>query len=214
MKTFQQLRFEVESGRADDLVAAIQSKLTDGWTRKPDVELTPSQRVLSMRVFSCDERNGREAADLFLMVEESALQVANILPGIGSRLDYDQYNTILNSFLESGARGAAKKLGVREVLTPPEIDLSKYISKVDQKNLRNVVAARTASGWHQLDEDRWVEFLLSMHRKHWKLSVDDLQRWLAEELGASPGLVEELVLKYESAKELLTRYDGRNPRAA
>lgn len=63
---------------------------------------------------------------------------------------------------------------------------------------------------HQLDLERWFDFLCQMIRNKEELESGKLEQWLLEEIKWPDDIIDETILKYEEEIDLLDYYVNRS----
>jgi hypothetical protein len=118
MKAFRDLTISGTRERLIATVEEIEKALNDGWKRNKQIEeqtrprahLEPDQLVFC---FTCTTTTSRKGALLVLMSNsEDNLWLTNIVPDELGRLTPDEFNYILEEFVQKFARPAADKTGV------------------------------------------------------------------------------------------------------
>lgn len=141
--------------------------------------------------------------------EKRGVSILNIIPKIesgDSRLDYDTYNHILDSFKD---------------------DVFLYIQNLNKNTIDENSANYTMediiplsfeklNSWlkgyplstHQYDTNRWYDFVISLHQSGEELSTGILAQYLSEEYNWTEEDVAKIELRLESHLSLLEYYDN------
>ena len=148
-------------------------------------------------------------ARLFLVRDENMCKIANIVPLESGKINISEYNDILKDFLDSVVCPALQRHKFHVHTTKDRAILTDYMSQESAENLRrfSVLANKATGSSHPSDQDRWFDFILSVHRDSRAIDTSMLKRWLieVERWGSDEAL--DLVIEYEFALELLRKYD-------
>lgn len=217
MKAYRNLTI---SGSRDQLLAAaaeIEAMLIDGWARNKVYEENMSQSALLSAelcfCFSCSPTTARRGAFLALMSNRAGnLSLANIVPNERERLSCDEFNYIVEEFLEKFAKPAAARAGATINVSSGVVSIDDWFSKDTGAKLRRFLQrpGRGATS-HPEDDKLWKSFLVSAHREHATVHADLLRRWLEEDAGCDQYRALELASDYERSREILSfeeQYQG------
>jgi hypothetical protein len=209
MEVFRDLIIQGDTESLDRAMSFVEGLLTAGWTRDREIEerlqrLGPGRAV--EYCFTCSAEGRRPAANLFLTRQDSgSIHVPNIVPRSRHRLDYGEYNAILEEFYQRFVRPAADRTGVVAELTGNQVDLDHWLSPAVAEKL--VQFSRTANrgtgSSHPNDRERWNDFVLAAHQEDSTLDASTLRRWLMEVEDWAPEVADQLVIEYEYGRELL-----------
>jgi hypothetical protein len=209
MKEFRDLTI---SGTREQLVATvaeIENALSDGWKRNKQIEeegkaragLTPDQLRFC---FKCTSTASRKAALLVLMSNrEDNLWLSNIVPDETGQLTYDQFNYILEEFVQRFAGPAAAKTGVTIETSSGVVTIDNWFSAETAKKLRRFLERSHGNTSRPEDYDLWKAFLVSAHREDAKVHGDLLRRWLKEDADCDEYSADQLASEYQSSQEIL-----------
>jgi hypothetical protein len=141
----------------------------------------------------------------------SWLYVSNIVPIGAQQLTVDQYNNILREFETRFAKPAAGLLGVRVELSSAEQSLEDWLSPQSAGLLRAFSrgANKSTGSGHPMDRERWLNFLIALHRSGEDPNIGLIERWLVEEERWRDETTSRLLSEYEFARDLLSRFDPR-----
>lgn len=134
--------------------------------------------------------------------------VTNVVPTVNGQLTKDQYNQAILDFYDRHVR---EHEGPDLVVSPPrgEEDLSEYMGAEGIELLRKFsdLANKGTGTGHPLDAQRWRSFVIWCHLNEVDLPSHILRGALEEEFGWHEEGADELVGKFETARELLEQYD-------
>lgn len=152
---------------------------------------------------------GRAGLSLF-QKDGDTWYVPNIVPLDSSQLSHNQYNKILENFLETIVRPSIAGLPVTAELTGDVLFLKDVVGEEVASLLHkfSVLANKSTGSAHPSDRNRWFDFLIAVQRKHISLNTDLLIHSLMEE-GWSEDRAHDLAIEYEFAIGLLDYKEGR-----
>ncbi len=199
-------------GSTDQLAAVVDEidrSLADGWSRDRETEERMRAKAVTARppfCFACSEATGRPAATVF--VAEKAprtLYVSNVVPQGPGELSHGQYNAIIAEFHDRFVRPAAQRVGAEVELTATEAELERWLSHETAEKLRtfSACANKSTGSAHPLDQQRWMDFILSAAREQSRLDAMTLRRWLIETGDWPPEVADELASEYHFGKDIL-----------
>jgi hypothetical protein len=207
MKEYRDLTI---SGSREVLVATIaeiERTLSDGWSRNQQLEeqgraragLTSNQLRFC---FTCTPTKSRKGAALALTSNsEENLSLSNIVPDELGQLTYDEFNDILEEFLQSFARPAAAKTGATIETSNGVVTIEDWFSKETADKLRRFLDSTHGITIHPDGHKRWMEFLVAAQREGAKAHGDLLRRWLVEDAGCLEYRAQELASEYQTIQD-------------
>jgi hypothetical protein len=152
------------------------------------------------------------SATLWLWSQSDGYKVTNIVPANAGKLDYSEYNAILEDFEQRVASPAAQQTGFQIETTSSQQSIEDWIPQKAAETLRRFsrTANKSTGSGHPLDRERWFKFLIEAHSDNGQLDTELLARWLVEVEGWSDEQATELAMEYEFGLGLLTEYDRHN----
>jgi hypothetical protein len=137
------------------------------------------------------------------------IKVVNIRPDSGGQLSIEEYNHILDEFIEA-ATPIAHQHGLEAETVSAHTDLSRWASPTVIKALVafSSTANRSTGHGHPMDYERWARFVILAHREGSSLDVSTLERYLVEELHWDDSMVDKLGTSYESSRKILEANDN------
>lgn len=211
MKVFRDLYIKLNGASIEELIEQFTERCGDHWHRALDREKDAGS--MGEKAFSFEHTAGDclERAGLSLFQKEGdTWYVPNIIPLDSSQLSHEQYNRILENFLESIVRPSITCLPVTAELTGDVLFLKDVVGEDVAALLHtfSVLANKSTGSAHPCDRNRWFDFLLAVQRKHISLNTDLLIHSLMEE-GWSEERAHDLAIEYEFAIGLLDYKEGR-----
>lgn len=211
MKVFRDLYIRLNGARIEDLMEQFTAQCGDHWHRALDREKDAGSMGEKAFSFEHTAGDGLERAGLSLFQKEgNTWYVPNIIPLDSSQLSHDQYNKILENFLDTIVRPSIAALQVTAELTGDVLFLKDVVGEDVAALLHSfsVLANKSTGSAHPCDRNRWFDFLIAVQRKHISLDTDLLIHSLMEE-GWSEDRAHDLAIEYEFAIGLLDYKEGR-----
>ena len=161
-------------------------------------------------VFERYESDGIDAVILSLWSYDDGFKVMNIVPREVGSLGEHRYNVALRDFLNQVANPAAKSAGFKVEVSPAEQGLDDWLELVAANALRQFSGAanKSTGSSHPADRQRWLLFLIAVHRDRSSLDTEILTRWFIEAEHWPPDIAQGLVSQYEFALDLLRKFDA------
>ncbi|BDV42687.1 hypothetical protein GURASL_16100 [Geotalea uraniireducens] len=211
MKVFRDLYIRLNGARIKDLIEQFTAQCGDHWHRALDREKDAGSMGEKAFSFEHTAGDGLERAGLSLFQKEGdTWYVPNIIPLDSSQLSHDQYNKILENFLDTIVRPSIAGLPVTAELSGDVVFLKDVVGEDVAVLLHNfsVLANKSTGSAHPCDRNRWFDFLIAVQRKHISLDTDLLIHSLMED-GWSEDRAHDLAIEYEFAIGLLDYKEGK-----
>lgn len=212
IEVFQDLRIEGPIERRADLRSELIASVDTPWR----IDLEKSEQVArnagtteDVILFRCEGNAHHPPAGLTLWGTGDGYYVPNIVPMETGWLTYSQYNAVLVDFVECVLEPVAAKCGFLVKITKPNQDVDDWLSSDAAAKLRRFSgsANKSTGASHPMDERRWFDFVVAVHRNSEKLAGDRLARWLHEAEGWDEETAHELAGDFENSLSLLSHYD-------
>lgn len=212
IEVFQDMALQGPIAKRPDLRAALVAAAIAPW----QVDLEKSADVAHNAVtsedvllFRCESSNDHPAAGLTLWGTDDGYYVPNIVPLTTGSLTYSEYNAVLADFIARVVEPVARLFGFAITTTEPKQVLDDWLSPDVAMKLRRFSGAanKSTGASHPMDERRWFDFLVAVHRSGDKLGADRLARWLHEAEGWDEESAHRLAGSFENALALLAHYD-------
>lgn len=211
MKVFRDLFIKLNKVSVEDLVEQFTARCGDNWHRALDREQHACSTGEMVFSFEHSAGDGLERAGLSLFQKDGdTWYVPNIVPLDSGQLSHDQYNKILENFLDTIVRPSITGLSVTAELSGDELFLKDVVGEdvVALLHKFSLLANKSTGSSHPYDRNRWFDFLIAVQRKHISLNTDLLIHSLMEE-GWSEDRAHNLAIEYEFAVGLLDYKEGR-----
>lgn len=212
LEVFQDMAIRGPIAKRHELREALIAAAIDPWR----VDLERSAEVARNAVTSEDvvlfRRNvdqDHPAAGLTLWGTKDGYYVPNIVPLDVKSLTFAQYNAVLADFIARIAAPVTAQFGFTISTTEPRQTLDDWLSPDAVLKLKRFSGAANKStrASHPMDERRWFDFLVAVHRSGDKPGADRLARWLHEVDGWDENSAHNLAGGFETAIALLAYYD-------
>ena len=176
------------------------------WSDEVARNAVTSEDVLLFRRAPGDDYPG---AGLTLWGREDGYYVPNIVPLESGNLTYAQYNAILSDFIARIVEPIAPALGFAIDASASHQTLDDWVSADTAIRLRRFSGAanKSTGASHPMDQQRWFDFIIAVHRNKDQLGTDQLARWLNEAEHWHEDTAHDLAGNFETALALLARYD-------
>lgn len=147
------------------------------------------------------------AARLVLWPKNGGYYVPNIVPASVGQLTTIEYNAVLADFADTLARPVARRFGWTVGVTSAQQGIEDWLAAEPAAALRRFSAAanKSTGAGHPMDERRWFDFILAVHRTGGDIGTDRLARWLNEAEGWDEETAHDLAGEYERGLALLGR---------
>jgi hypothetical protein len=190
-----------------DVVAALEATADQPWQRSEEYEERIGQQQFC---FLYRPSAGEFQAGLWLAPreQENVLYVTNVVPmGGTSSLSKGQYNAILAEFETDVVQPALEVLGLESELST-FVEITDWISPEAREKLKmfSIGANKSTGTTHPADRDRWLEFVLLVHREGSELPAHILEEWLVEHEWTTDQAW-EVISNFEYAQDILAAYD-------
>lgn len=155
--------------------------------------------------FHREQADGLPAASLSLWGTADGYYVPNIVPAESRKLNYEQYNAILNDFREKVLQPVARRFDFVAETTSDRQEVVAGLSPDAAMKLRAFCdnANKSTGAGHPMDQRRWFDFLIAVHRSGKTIGRDLLERWLHEVERWDEESAHELAGNYETSLALL-----------
>lgn len=138
----------------------------------------------------------------------NSIAIVNVVPmpeSGTSHIGYEVYNKLLDIFKDEVFNYIQETYHNEIKETSEEYTIEEVIPKSYQK-LNAWLSAYPLSS-HQLDTNRWYDFVISLRKTGEKLSLDDLGKYIRENYNWDEEDIEKMELRLESHLDLLEYYD-------
>jgi hypothetical protein len=182
---FSDLVLHISFDERDAAAAQLKTAASDPWSFDAERSEQMRRNAVGDRqvlAFSRAATDDLPAAGLSLWSHAEGLYVPNVVPLETGELTHAQYNAVLGDFAERVVRPVAAHAGFRIELTDGRQQLSDWIPQEAARKLRvfSAAANKSSGSSHPMDQQRWFDFILTVHRSGAHLDTDRLARWLNE----------------------------------
>jgi hypothetical protein len=210
IEVFQDMAMTGPASGRQALAAALRQSAAPPWTFDPKGSEDAERNALGDKGILIFQHNGDAhlpASRLVLWPKGEGYYVPNITPAAVGQLTVEQYNAVLSNFVEAIAKPVARQFGYLVNITSAVQDLEDWMSADAATALRRFSAAanKSTGAGHPMDERRWFDFIIAVHRVGDDVGSDRLARWLHEVEGWAEDTAHELAGEFERGLALLTR---------
>jgi hypothetical protein len=177
MKTFQDLKIKTLVS-PEKAIEEITKFLPDAWKRNKDREADLAKHLANINYCFEFQSASIGHAMLFLSPMEGMMKVPNIVPMDKIELTIDEYNRILDVFINDGIKGHFEF-----EVTKSDVELSDLIGEesVEKFYAFSRCANKSTGRAHPSDEARWFDFVMSTVRNDDFISLEELRFFLIED---------------------------------
>ncbi|MFR3727673.1 hypothetical protein [Lacrimispora sp.] len=207
MKTFKEFYLRGNGVNLKEFELNIASFVSGDWKLKSN---NPSDDDFIVFSYIGQEV---ERANVYLYLKDCdgvGYKISNIVPSEKSKLDFDEYNAILDKCVQDCILPCAEKYNLESEITSENVSLENYMSEESKKKLHafSVMANKSTGSSHPDDQRRWHDFICQTVISGDKNVTSILRRWLVEE-GWDDENATELTIEYEQGLALLEHYRNR-----
>jgi len=208
MKVYQNLALHLDDISKEDMLAKIDSLLPAMWIRDRQREGELFAKCLDEEQYAYSTKDNKDLPYARLWLVENTkgqLCVSNIVPDAMGKLTLEEYNSILNAFVDILKKDSL----IRYELTKGDVDLKDFLpTNVAAKLKRFSNAANRSTGYsHPCDFDRWLDFVTAFHMSKCERKIGWISRWLHEEEGWLIDAADDLVSQLDYAIDVLQFHD-------
>jgi hypothetical protein len=212
IEVFRDMVLKGDIAKRPELRAALIAAATPPWR----IDLERSAEVTRNTVteedvllFRCQPGDEYPAAGLTLWGTDDGYYVPNIVPLENGNLTFVQYNAVLADFIAHIVEPVAHRYDFTITTTQSIQVLEDWVSADAAIKLRRFSGAanKSTGASHPMDERRWFDFLIAIHRAGDELGPDRLARWLHEAEGWDEDTAHKLAGDFENGLALLAHYD-------
>lgn len=193
---------------------AVLNHLRRGWIHQPEREQEAMGVVdvgLSVPItLARPQTKGKVGVSLWMFQGDNGrYRVSNIVPLKQGELGITGYNEALSDFIEAVVKPAADESGLVYDVTPSLKSIDDWADQSTALVLKRFsnLANKSTGHSHPMDNERWIEFLLTAHQCSSALDSEQLRRWLSEVEKWPFDTAMELASEYDLSRSLLAKYD-------
>lgn len=212
IEMFRDMALRGPIARRPELRAALIAAAVMPWRVDLERSVEVARNAVSSQdvlLFRCEPSKNYPAAGLTLWGTEYGYYVPNIVPLEHGSLTFAQYNAVLADFIARVVGSIAGQFDFTIVTTESSQVLEDWVSADVAVKLRlfSGAANKSTGASHPMDERRWFDFLIAIHRAGDELGPDRLARWLHEVEGWDEDTAHKLAGDFENCLALLAHYD-------
>lgn len=210
INVFQDLVLSGPDASRDALAAALQQEATSPWRYDAEGSAKAERNALGDKgilIFERSVADNLPAARLVLWPQDGGYYVPNVTPVQIGELTISEYNAVLADFAEAVAKPIARRFGFTVSMTSANQNLEDWLTPEAAIALRRFSGAanKSTGASHPMDERRWFDFIIAVHRTGKRIGSDYLARWLREVEGWDERSAHNLAAEFERGIALLDR---------
>lgn len=208
MKDYQDLELILRDSSVN-LPLLLAEACSEPWSFEKDAQNISLPNIPSYRFTSSGDEESSAAWLVVVRKSKDVYYVPNLGPEKPGFFTRDEYNAVLNSFVENVVEKIPTSAGILSVRTSGTIDFSVILGENGMRLLSSFSESANRNSLHPNDRDRLYEFISFVHREQIDLDESTFKRWLIEvgrwaDIQASP-----IQSDYTVGRELLRIYDPR-----
>lgn len=193
---------------------ALLKAATDRWVhsdlKEESVRDTASRNVDDVIAFERPATESLPGVTLWMFEDDKGgYKVSNIVPIQQGQLGIEGYNAALVDFASTVVSPVIDSAGIELVLTSADQRIDDWTDIATASALKRFsgLANKATGRSHPLDEERWLDFIISAHHSGRPPDPEQLSRWLIEVEQWSDDVAQNLVSDYSMSMVLLKHYD-------
>ena len=207
---FQDMALSGPASERAALTAVLKESPAPPWRFDPEASESAERNALGDKgilIFQRSADDSLPGARLVLWPRDEGYYVPNITPAEIGELTIAQYNAVLTDFADTIAKPSARRFGYTVNIKSANQDLEDWMTPEAATALRRFSAAanKSTGAAHPMDERRWFDFILAVHRARLQVGTDRLERWLHEAEGWGEETALDLAAEFERGLALLDR---------
>ncbi len=177
--------------------------------KEVNIRDTAGGHLVDVIAFERSATEGLPGVTLWMFEDGEGYKVSNVVPINQGQLGVAGYNAALVDFASTVVSPVIKSPGIELVLTSADQTIEDWTDLATASALKRFssLANKSTGRSHPLDEERWLDFIISAHHGGRPLDPEQLSRWLIEVERWSDEIAYELTSEYSMGMELLNRYD-------
>lgn len=205
MKSFKDFYLSGSQENLQKFISSISDYISGDWRQGNDSKFKENFIVLTY----CGSEVNKASVFLYIKdIDKLEFKVTNIVPMEKNRLNYDEYNDVLDKCAKECIIPCVKACGLKYRVTSENVNLEDYMCNESARKLRmfSSAANKSTGSSHPCDQERWNDFICQTVKNGDKDVISILGRWLVEEEGWDDEHASELENEYEQGISLLEYY--------
>lgn len=178
--------------------------------KEENIRDTAGGQLVDVIAFERPATKGLPGVTLWMFEDgKGGYKVSNVVPIQQGQLGVAGYNAALVDFASTVVSPVIKSSGIELVLTSADQTIEDWTDLATASALKRFssLANKSTGRSHPLDEERWLDFIISAHHGGRPLDPEQLSRWLIEVERWSDDIAHDLASDYSMGMALLDRYD-------
>lgn len=178
--------------------------------KEENIRDTAGGQLVDVIAFERPATKGLPGVTLWMFEDDKGgYKVSNVVPIQQGQLGVAGYNAALGDFASTVVSPMIKSSGIELVLTSTDQTIEDWTDHDTASALKRFssLANKSTGRSHPLDEERWLDFIISAHHGGRPLDPEQLSRWLIEVERWSDDIAHDLASEYSMGMALLDRYD-------
>lgn len=178
--------------------------------KEEKIRHTAGGQLIDVIAFERPTTEGFPGVTLWMLEDgKDGYKVSNVVPIQLGQLGVAGYNAALVDFASTVVSPVIKSSGIELVLTSADQSIEDWTDPATASALSRFssLANKSTGRSHPLDEERWLDFIISAHHGGRPLDPEQLSRWLIEVERWSDDIAHDLASDYSMGMALLARYD-------
>lgn len=206
MKDYQDLEL-IFSDLSGDLPTLLAEACREPWSFDRKAANSSILGNQTYRFKSSGDEKSKAAWLVLVQRSSDVYYVPNLGPAKPGMFTRDEYNSVLNSFVENVVTRIPESAGVLPVRSSGTIDLSVVLGEKGMELLSSFSASANRNLPHPNDRNRLYEFISFIHREQIDLDESTFKRWLIEVGNWVDEQAGPIQSDYTVGRDLLRIYD-------
>jgi hypothetical protein len=213
VQVFQDLYLRHPMG-SKTIRSALLQAATGRWIhsdlKEESISDTAGGQLVDVIAFERTAIKGLPVVTLWMFEDgKGGYKVSNVVPIQQGQLGVAGYNAALVDFASTVVSPIIKSSGIELVLTSADQTIEGWTDLATASALKRFssLANKSTGRSHPLDDERWLDFIISAHHGGRPLDTEQLSRWLIEVERWSDDIAHDLASDYSMGIALLDRFN-------
>ncbi len=213
MKVLSEFYIQSPSSKISDFPDLVAKMLPNYWQRDEASENIIARESGNKVEMFCFTYSGTDFPEAKLWIAykdkpKSNLYISNVVPTEVGELNDDQYNGIVKRFASDVSQLSLLSTDFIFKIEDSSKSVEDFMTEASAKKLRlfSVAANKSTGSAHPSDEERWLDFIVSLVTEGTSLSETELTGLLVEDEGWSEEIAADLASEYRIARRAIEAY--------